>query len=281
MKKSRGNNKEYDDAKVAAKNLVKLRILISIKSFDSEVKMIRNEFSIPKNLNSIVEAWSWLSQSKYAIFEPYHNYPGSLDFRNRIDSLCERYYVQNNFYDCFFIGVPLYILSGIVIAPSSNWEIFHDWGKKDNERRWVDVRIYTPLTKSEIDEFMLYVNGDINQKVYAKGIFQNKVVKKEHKLFHRDMDMVESLTARQGKPLKVKKYKPGSYLTYASKDKSLNSKAMRKLEKLHPGGIETAFNEQTARQIAKNKRVKPDVARQAKTRINKMAKKLYGHTLDE
>ncbi len=278
MAKSREDSTRDVYVTVGAKNNERLLLLVSIKSFNLGVEKIRKEFGIvPEKYQDppVFAADQWYEVNKQEKFNPAFRLPGSTKFQEAVNRLCKRYNVPQHFYNMYLQGVPLYIISGVISTPTENWQYVYS----DKAEGSTGFKFYAPLTQAELLEFNRVLTSHFagnhnsnNQKAQAN---------RERKQFMRDWELIMPLVNRVGQPKRIKQYESGSYLAAVSKDKSISKKKLTQLEKLHPDSIVVVFDQPTAAGVAKGKRLSAASIRQAKLRLNAMAKQLYNHSLEE
>ena len=263
---------------VGATNNERLLLLASIKSFNHEVEKIRKRFGIDYEQYQdplIFAADQWYEANQHQKFNPAMQLPGSTDFKKAVAKLCKSFNVPEHFYNVYLQGVPLYIVSGVISAPTENWQ----YSYSDKSTGSVGFKFFSPLTNDELFEFnrVLVIHFDPKQN----GMQTGSKVLRSRRQFMRDWEMAIPLVNRAGQPKRIKQYEPGSYLAVIAKDRSISKKKFAQLEKLHADSVVVVYDQPTASSQAKGKRVSIATVRQAKRRLNVLAKQLYGRTLEE
>lgn len=270
------------------KNFMVMELLSHVPDFKKDIVELRKELGIKDGgLESWWEMEEWAREKDITDYEADFN-RGDDDVRGSFPSntlekkafeIGVKYRLPFNFYGFPYRGLPIFILTGRIVPPDTNYDIgFHFEGEK---LLWTELIAYAPLTKEELQkgaaslretQLGLLPQFFKDSDAFARRRYRDKA--------YTDLLMLDEQVRRSGKPKKVKKYKGGSYLALLSKGKKRLDGKMKRLECLHKVDIQIVFDNPTSDEIGKKQGVSGEVARQAKKRLNSLAKELFGHGLE-
>lgn len=202
------------------------------------------------------------------------NFPAN-PFENKMLNLGTKYKLPFNFYAYPYRGLPRFILSGQIEVSHHNFAI--EIHEAANKSIWLSLTAFVPLSAKELKEAISELKSSMEMlpeffngiDTISKKRYRNNII--------RDLVLLEAQTNRSGKPKRIKKYKPGSYMDQLSKSKTIS---VKKWEQLHKKDIFVEYDNQTSRQIGKKQGLKGDAVRQAKKRLNSLSKELFGYDLE-
>jgi hypothetical protein len=267
------------------KNFMIMKLLSYVPEFQRDVVKIRKEFEIRESGIEFEEIEAWAINKTISSY--YEEGRGGLDvqsdfpsnvFEEKMRKLGIKYRLPLNFYGLPYRGIPYFILTGQIQSPEQNY--FIDFHGKDDELPWASLNIYAALSAAEskaMAKELRELQIELVPTVFkGADIFARKRYRGN---LHRDFSLYEEQITRSGKPKKVKKFNPGSYIDIVSKNKGCSKKELSRLERLHKNEIEVGYDNPTSKQIGKKRAVSGAATRQAKRRLHLLAESLFGYGL--
>lgn len=283
--KSREKKRQSGLFNVQLKNETRFRLLLMQPKLQSEVKSIRSEFGIPPNgfeSEEKLNEWQQNTENKpYIEIIPYELKARSQNpFKERLDRLGEAFNLPFHFYHSSEFGLPCYVLTDKLIVPKNNWDIDLDVRAPHEYPRWVGIRAYAPLSEIEIREAVKQLKID-QQEELSKGVMVSTRVRKQ---FERDLKLIGAWPSERGRPARIKRFKQGSFLAKLGKSGKYSKQQLKewaRAQKDEGSNIyEVVSSKTTSRTAARGNKKASDAFRQAKRRLNKLAKQLFGYDLE-
>ncbi|MDP8258815.1 MAG: hypothetical protein P9L90_05290 [Candidatus Aadella gelida] len=285
------------------KNIIRLKLLTILPSFQKDVKGIRAELNIQpvifsndkkfdewhkkeitdksdKIMGSLkfqkaaqkIESMKDYGESLKKKWELYDSLP-SFRLRHREKILGKKYKLPGNFYRNSHNGLRAYIMRNRIEPPLNNWSIEFDPDSAKGPAKWFAIKVFAPLSKKEIEDATRSL-ASFQKRYFPKEIM---VTTRERRKFKRDFEMFEELVLkRKNKPVKRKKYSDCGYLKYIIKDKNISPKELRRMKRMHKDEIKIVYDEVITKEIAKKWHIKPSTARQAIKRVNELITEFFG-----
>lgn len=263
-----------------------MRLLVLVPEFQKDVRSVRKEkeFGIPENgFQSDEELDRWF-QERGLLFHGmkpswFYKKPPINPFKDRVKEIGEKFNLPYHFYYSALYGVGYYILTDYIKIPANNWEIDVDLQKDGSKPRWVLIRAYAPLSNKEIGEATTELRKE--QHLLMKGhVTRNTRV---HGQFERDLKNIGAWSSERGRPAEIRQSKQNGYLAelmasgkYSKFQLKEWSKAWEE-ERLEIE--ETVPSRITSMEIAGGNKKESATLRQAKKRLHKLAKELFGYGL--
>jgi len=270
------------------KNEIRMKLLVTLDSFQEDIRVVRKEMKIPmEGFSNSSDFRNWyekkfIEESDKIIYSNsftektkkvnnIKNYPDYLKenwklkdeipinrIKNRQEMLCEKYYLPSNFGvdGSGPYGSPLfmYITQNSIKPPSNNWVIQQDAEGRKGTTRWLSMVTFAPLSKKELKEAE-EVLASLQKHYFPKGITHSTRSKKQ---FERDLEIYNELSKRKKKP--VKRKQPTGFLVNAKKQ--VSKKDYEKYyEKKYREKIIFDFDEVIAKDIAKKFKMTPAAVR--------------------
>jgi len=270
------------------KNEIRMKLLVTLDSFQEDIRVVRKEMKIPmEGFSNSSDFRNWyekkfIEESDKIIYSNsftektkkvnnIKNYPDYLKenwklkdeipinrIKNRQEMLCEKYYLPSNFGvdGSGPYGSPLfmYITQNSIKPPSNNWVIQQDAEGRKGTTRWLSMVTFAPLSKKELKEAEK-VLASLQKHYFPKGITHSTRSKKQ---FERDLEIYNELSKRKKKP--VKRKQPTGFLVNAKKQ--VSKKDYEKYyEKKYREKIIFDFDEVIAKDIAKKFKMTPAAVR--------------------
>lgn len=272
-----------------SKNFMVMKLLSHVPEFKNDVAELRKKFGI--NTDGFESQWDverWAT-NKNKIWDHQDNFSKENDgarevfpanpFEKKMFQLGVKYRLPSNFYVFPHRGLSVFVLTGRIIPPDFNYDI--DFHFKDGELLWTKLIAYVPLSKKEFENAMESSRetqlGIIPQFFKNRDLFTRRRYRDN---VYRDLIMLSEQVERLNKPKKIKKYKNKSYLSLLKKSNTQSNKEMKQWERQNRADIMVDFDNPTSTQIGKKQGVSGDAARQAKKRLNTLAKELFGYDLE-
>lgn len=268
------------------KNAMRMRLLVLVPEFQKDVRSVRKEqgFGIPENgFQSDEELDRWF-QERGLLFHGmkpswFYKKPPTNPFKDWVQEIGEKFNLPYNFYYSALYGVGYYILTDYIKIPANNWEVDVDSQKDGSKPRWVLIRAYAPLSNKEIREATAELRRE--QHLLMKGhVTRNTRV---HEEFERDLENVGAWSSERGKPAKIKQFRQDSYLSKLAASGKYSKSQLKEWSKAwKEEGLEieeTVPSKITSMEIAGGSKKESAMLRQAKKRLHKLARELFGYGL--
>ena len=306
MRQSKSTKVKKADGLYRNKNFMIFKLLSYVPEFKKDVEEIRKELGIRDggfgwNVDEILK---WASQNNIDNYEeevrgdeelglvPYYSvissqksdeiirktFPSN-NFEKKMLDIGTKYRLPFNFFAFPCEGLPRFILSGEIEPPRSNYYIdLHEAGDKSF---WTSVTAYTPLSIKELGEATKELRDGYMSTIsnVFEGIDAMAKTRYRNNIW-RDLPLLEEQVSRLGKPKKVKRSESGSYLDHAINSKSISPKMKKKLERIYKKSVIVEYDKPTSKQIGKKRGLSGEATRQAKKRLNSIAKELFGYDLE-
>ncbi len=285
------------------KNLMILKLLSCVPEFKKDVKDIRTEMAI--KIDGFrwddSEMWEWASKKNLEYYQGLpqgdeeegtdhiglsskddedvrKTFPSNF-FEKRMLDLGTKYKLPFNFYAFPCDGLSRYILSGEIKADHPNY--FTNFHEAKDRTLWTSLTAYMPLSGKELKDAMKEWQDDSMGILSALFEGVDALSKKRYRnKIDRDLFLIKEQIKRSSKPKKIKRYKQGSYLDILSKDQATSTKRKKILEHQNKKDVLVEYDNLTSKQIGKSRGVTGDTTRQAKKRLNLLAKGLFGFDLE-
>lgn len=272
------------------RNFMVMELLTYVPEFRKDVSEIRKEFGIKEGGLEWDDIDKWALEKHLWAYSKERGGWGqdrirkdfpSNEFEKKMFKIGTKYRLPFNFYALPYRGVPYFVLSGAIQSPEINYDIDFQMDTHNKTLLWASLIIYASLSKVEAEEMATDIrsvqSGLLPQAIKGIDIFAKK---RYHQKIERDFILLNEQIARQDKPKKIKKFLPGSYLDILSKNKSNSEKELKKWERLNKHDVFVEYSSPTSKQIGKKQGVTGAAARQAKKRLNALAKELFGFGLE-
>lgn len=275
------------------RNRTILMLLSEVPEFKRDIDKIRTKYKINETgfkwFSKEMTEWSIKNKLKdYTEFDEedgldintelvIENFPRN-SFERDVKKIGIKYKLPFNFYASPYTGITRYILSGEIRAPLNNFEM--SFCVDENSFSWATLVIYKPLTDAESKNLQTELEEKFKMiKSYTNHdeIFQKNGNSKN---IDRDISLLIKQKSRKEKPKKVKSIKEGTYLDRLTKSRDVTPSQIKKAKKENKKNIVVKFNEVTSKQIGKEHKISGDATRQSKTRLNSLAKDLFGYDLE-
>ncbi len=285
------------------KNFMVMKLLSYVPEFKKDVADIRKEMGIKEGGFEWdkSEMWKWADEKDLGYYQEARHedkeegtyylgitsksdnivrkdFPSNF-FEKKMSELGIKYKLPFNFYAFPCVGLPVFVLSGEISAPRSNY--FTDFHEAGDKTMWISLVAYAPLSVKELKEASDELR-DISMKILSEEFSGIDTLSKKryHNKIFRDLSLFEEQVKREGKPKKVKKYEKWTYVDYLSKSKSTSVKILRQKERENKKDVSIEYSNLTSGQIGKKHGVTGVATRQAKKRLNSIAKELFGYDLE-
>lgn len=282
------------------KNLMVMELLTNVAEFQKDVKKVRREFGIES------EGFDWgnIEMFEWAVKKDFEHYQidpredieeqylpseevvrksfPSNDFERKMLELGTKYRLPFNFFGFPYRGLPCFIIGNKIQESGSNYATdfrLEKCGDKD-KLLWVNLIVYMPISTKDFNE----IAEDLKSTQENTFSFLNESSvyseKKPGVNFRRDLALLKKQKARAGVPKLVKKIKAESYLSYVDKDKGISAKKKRSEERKRKKDISYEYDKPTSSTIGKEEGLSAATTRKAKSRLNIIAREIFGYGID-
>jgi hypothetical protein len=282
------------------KNLMVMELLTNVPEFQKDVKRVRQDFGINDEGfdwgNSEMVEWAIekdfeyyqvdnreLIEDQYVVSDEVarDSFPSN-DFERKMLELGTKYKLPFNFFGFPYRGIPCYIIGNQIQTPDSNYSTNFRVEKCNDKNKllWVNLIVYVPVSVKDFNEIAKDLK--LTQESTLSLLGEESVYSEKNPSinFKRDLALLKKQKARGGTPRLVKKIKTGSYLDFALKDKGLSPKRKRQEERKRKKDVSYEHDKPTSSTIGKEEGVSSASARKAKSRLNIIAKEIFGYGID-
>ena len=258
------------------KDVVDIRMRMGIRAGGFDFPKINGTKGYEKN-----DLTKWADKNKfryYILNDQVNDFPSNY-FEKEMLKLGSKYKLPSIFYIIPGKGLPRFVLTGDMIIQSPNYKI--DIRTKDKNLLYTSLIAYAPLSKHELKEAILKLSdAQLNflpnffkvNTLFAKKEYRNNI--------SRDLLILGEQVNRTGKPKKIEQFESGSYLDYLNKSKDVKPKTLRRQKRIDKKNIKIKYDQPTSKEIGKKVGISADATRQAKRRLNKLSKELFGYNLE-